>query len=133
MSRTQASVLSSPSELKDGSDRFEREATRMGEDSAVSSVWAERGRAARSWRTCEMPPRTWSLGMGCLSVCVKFQVKSYVTKRVKSNSDENPTENLQGPRGARLHVTYGSMAGEATANLLHVLLCLWDILVSEPE
>ena len=34
---------------------------------------------------------------------------------------------MQGPRGARLHVTYGSMAGEATANLLHVLL--WDILV----
>ena len=99
----------------------------MGGDSAVSSVWAERGRAARSWRTCEMPPRTWSLGMGCLSVCVKFQVKSYAGSR----TDENPTENMQGPRGARLHVTYGSMAGEATANLLHVLL--WDILVSEPE
>jgi len=94
----------------------------MGGDSAESSVWAERGRAARSWRTCEMPPRTWSLGMGCLSVCVKFQVKSY-----ESRTDENPTENMQGPRGARLHVTYGSMAGEATANLLHVLL--WDILV----
>jgi hypothetical protein len=108
----------------------------MGGDSAVSSVWAERGRAARSWRTCEMPPRTWSLGMGCLSVCVKFQDcrfkrSSRLNLTKVTLTDENPTENMQGPRGARLHVTYGSMAGEATANLLHVLL--WDILVSEPE
>ena len=36
---------------------------------------------------------------------------------------------MQGPRGARLHVTYTVVWGEATANLLRVLL--WDILVSD--
>ena len=64
------------------------------------------------------------------SICVRV-------KLLNLKSTQNPTENMQGPRGARLHVTYGSMAREATANLLHVLLmvllCLWDILVSEPE
>ena len=64
----------------------------MGGDSAVSSVWAERGRKARSWRTCEMPPRTWSLGMGCLSVCVKFQVLNFklnLTKRESNRREPN--------------------------------------------
>jgi hypothetical protein len=62
-------------------------------------------------------------------VCVKFQV----TILRKSNRREPNRKYARAalPRGARLHVTYGSMAGEATANLLHVLL--WDILVSEPE